>query len=204
MPGNKLTIGNVDIYGIADTVRWSDRPLDETFPSDYPVDWDEQARRYPDTFGEGMTWREDFGCYLVRSQGRTLLVDTGVGPASSAFARNLGHGGELLQKLGSIGVGVEDVDIVVFTHLHPDHVGWNTIEEGGKRLPTFPKARYIVQKADWDAVQGNEASPRRPYVDDMLVPLESVGVLELIDIRAFDPTDAWAHARPHEHRGRIR
>ncbi len=131
---------------------------------------------YP-TAGEGLSGYADrltadgkvelnFGCYLLRADGRTVLVDTGLGPESS---------GRLMDDLGEAGVATDAVDIVVFTHLHGDHTGWNIDRESGK--PKFERARYLVPKGDWDhyAPQG-----RGSFKRDIL-PLEATGCLDLFD-----------------------
>ncbi|MFE6050448.1 MBL fold metallo-hydrolase [Kitasatospora sp. NPDC056446] len=87
--------------------------------------------------------------WVVRSAGRTVLVDTGVGdgrerPGTPMFHRREGHFPELL----AAGVRPEDVDAVVNTHLHADHVGWNTTGKDGSWVPTFPNAEYYLPAAD--------------------------------------------------------
>ncbi|MFG3292015.1 MBL fold metallo-hydrolase [Streptomyces sp. NPDC048179] len=88
--------------------------------------------------------------WVVRSAGRTVLVDTGVGngrerPGMAPFHRRQG---DFLGRLARVGVRPQDVDVVVNTHLHVDHVGWNTVDAGGEWVPTFPNARYLVPAAD--------------------------------------------------------
>ncbi|MFI8460006.1 MBL fold metallo-hydrolase [Kitasatospora sp. NPDC085464] len=98
--------------------------------------------------------------WVVRSGGRTVLVDTGVGngrerPATPLFHRLEGRFPELL---AAAGVRPEDVDAVVNTHLHADHVGWNTVERAGAWVPTFPNAVYYLPAADrafFDPAAGN-------------------------------------------------
>ncbi|WP_329556590.1 MBL fold metallo-hydrolase [Streptomyces sp. NBC_00696] len=90
--------------------------------------------------------------FVLRSAGTTILVDTGVGndktrPATPAFDR---RSTDFLTRLASAGVLPEDVDLVVNTHLHADHVGWNTRLVDGSWLPTFPNARYLIPRADHD------------------------------------------------------
>ncbi|BDH13019.1 MBL fold metallo-hydrolase [Streptomyces hygroscopicus] len=90
--------------------------------------------------------------WVLRSAGRTILIDTGVGnakerPAMPAFHRlNTGY----LARLAAAGVTPEDVDVVVNTHLHADHVGWNTRLVDGEWVPTFPNAHYLFPRADYD------------------------------------------------------
>ena len=74
-----------------------------------------------------------------------------------------------------------DIDIVILTHLHFDHSGGNTFFQNNMLTPTFPKARYIVQKAEWEkAVNPNERT-RASYIKDNLIPIKEAGQLELLD-----------------------
>ncbi|MEU8432706.1 MBL fold metallo-hydrolase [Streptomyces sp. NPDC029216] len=98
--------------------------------------------------------------WVLRGGGRTVLVDTGVGngrerPGSPLFHRRQG---DFMESLAAAGVRPEDVDVVVNTHLHADHVGWNTVDAGGEWVPAFPNARYLIPAAD-DAYFG----PRGGY-----------------------------------------
>ncbi|MFF7993245.1 MBL fold metallo-hydrolase [Kitasatospora xanthocidica] len=88
--------------------------------------------------------------WVVRSGGRTVLVDTGVGdgrerPSTPMFHRREGRFPELL---AAAGVRPQEVDVVVNTHLHADHVGWNTTKEDGGWVPMFPNAEYFLPAAD--------------------------------------------------------
>jgi glyoxylase-like metal-dependent hydrolase (beta-lactamase superfamily II) len=89
----------------------------------------------------------NFGSFLVRGGGRTVLIDSGLG----APARTMGMpgGGELLERLAELGVKREDVEIVVHTHLHSDHCGWNVSGEDDSEL-TFSKAIIFVSRVELD------------------------------------------------------
>ncbi len=113
------------------------------------------------------------------SKGRVVLVDTGVGPADSPFAKNAGLDGRLLAGLRAVGIEPEDVDTVVFTHLHLDHVGWNVVMENGERTVTFPNAKYVIHQEDWDSVHSPEME-RRPFVEECVDPLVEFDALELV------------------------
>jgi glyoxylase-like metal-dependent hydrolase (beta-lactamase superfamily II) len=105
-----------------------------------------------------------------------------MGPSSAPLAALFGQGGQLLDKLAAVGIRPEDVDTVVLGHLHPDHIGWNVLpHEDGYRL-TFPRARYIVHRADWDAFHTPEVQAHFPFpfVDQLITPLQQLGALELI------------------------
>lgn len=116
------------------------------------VDW----HRYPQYLTADGTVMASLGGLLVRRGGRTLLVDTGYGPGPAfegpaAAARGLGpfRGGALLDNLAQLGVAPSDVDTVVVTHVHFDHVGWLVHRDRPGCPPVFPAARYLVAEAEW-------------------------------------------------------
>jgi glyoxylase-like metal-dependent hydrolase (beta-lactamase superfamily II) len=186
MGDGRITVGDVEVSHLYDLVADFPMTLDQLFPTVPAAAWEPYRREYPSLFGPGNTWGYHVGCYVIRAGGRTLLVDTGVGPSGLAMATWLGTAGQLPERLRSAGVSPEDVETVVFTHLHPDHVGWNLLEDGGRYRPTFPRARYVAHRADWDAfhrpeVQQALAGVAGAYVEQALTPLESLGALDLAD-----------------------
>ncbi|MFQ6026450.1 MAG: MBL fold metallo-hydrolase [Dehalococcoidia bacterium] len=185
MPQEKLSIGNVEIVALHD--HEAAMPLEMLFPAVPTADWAPYRQRYPETFQGTDNLRLHFECYLLRSGGRTILVDTGIGGNASnpgtvgAFVN--GVDGKLLTELRQAGVGPEDVDTVFHTHLHPDHVGWNLTYSGGAATPTFPRARYLAHQADWDAFRNPEVQQAFPFSfwEETLGPLESLGLTEAIN-----------------------
>ncbi|MFD8147177.1 MBL fold metallo-hydrolase [Streptomyces sp. NPDC059708] len=125
--------------------------------------------------------------WVLRSGGRTVLVDTGVGngrerPGAPHFHQRQGT---FMEDLAAAGVRPEEVDVVVNTHLHADHVGWNTVDAGGEWVPAFPNARYLIPAAD-DAYFG----PRGGYgggareidrlvYEDSVAPVHRAGQADL-------------------------
>ena len=96
--------------------------------------WAPYQERYPKVFPRPDTWHPHFGGFLIRSQGRTVLVDTGMGstvtnPGAVEMFTG-GQNGYLMEELQSVGVRPEDIDTVFFTHLHPDHVAGATCRIG--------------------------------------------------------------------------
>ena len=121
--------------------------------------------------------------FVIRSQGKTILVDTGVGQWG-LWRFGDGH---LLESLAAIGIAPEDVDYVVPTHLHLDHVGWNTRPlPDGTIVPTFTNARYLFQKLDWDYftapefLNGERVEPSQ-MMKNAVIPLEGTGLMDHID-----------------------
>ena len=186
MSGNSITVGDVEISHLYDLVADFGLTWDQAFPTVPAEAWEPYRREYPSLFGPGNVPHFHAGCYLIRSPGRTILVDTGIGPLSLGMARLLGTSGQLPERLRAAGVSIEDIDTVMFTHLHPDHVGWNLQQDGGRYRPTFPRARYVANRADWDTFQRVEVQQELAviapgYVEQTLTPLKSLGVLDLVD-----------------------
>jgi glyoxylase-like metal-dependent hydrolase (beta-lactamase superfamily II) len=132
----------------------------------------------------------NLGSFVLHSAGRSILVDTGLGPTPGRFMADCGR---LPGEMRGAGVPPEEIDIVLLTHLHGDHVGWNIVGEGDDRKLGFPKARYLAPKVDWDdslAMSSNTtASPedeavRLRRVDAFIQkvqPLQTFGCLDLYE-----------------------
>jgi glyoxylase-like metal-dependent hydrolase (beta-lactamase superfamily II) len=88
-----------------------------------------------------------------------------------------------MADLASKKVRPEDVDLVFLSHLHLDHVGWNTTDQGGMLVPTFPRAGYMVHQADLEHFRRPEiqAAARYPYMERCVEPLVSLGVLDALE-----------------------
>jgi glyoxylase-like metal-dependent hydrolase (beta-lactamase superfamily II) len=115
--------------------------------------------------------------YVVRTPHHTILVDTCVGNDKERPARPSWHmrtDATYMRNLAAAGLKVEDIDYVMCTHLHVDHVGWNTRLENGRWVPTFPKARYLFAKRDYDHFSAENAkAPLPPFVDSVLPIVEA-------------------------------
>lgn len=127
----------------------------------------------------------ELNCLLIRHGDELALVDTGLGtnlpPRQLETVWGLTTGPRLLDKLAAIGLAPEDITCVVNTHLHIDHCGGDTIEAAGRLQPTFPRARYLVQRQEWlDCNSPNERT-RGSYFPELLQPLVEGGQLELLD-----------------------
>ncbi len=181
MSNHSLTVGNVEIVSLQDVaVERFPMPLSEIYPTVTAEQWQPFRERYPETFSGEDGWRIDVACYLVRSAGRTILVDTGAGPATTGFSIWCETAGTLLDRLREAGVREDEVDEVLLSHLHWDHVGWNVLGEGADTRLTFPNARYRVHEADWETFHKPEvqAAAPFPFVEELVTPLERLGALE--------------------------
>jgi glyoxylase-like metal-dependent hydrolase (beta-lactamase superfamily II) len=173
-----IIIGEVEITALTD-VEGPFFRLNQLFPGVRAAQWAPYFERYPWAFADAHTLYGRVGCYLLRAPGHTLLVDTGIGPGA------MGMRGRLLEDLARNGVAPEDVDTVFLTHLHGDHVGWSLESDGG---PTFTRARYVTQEAEWEAAE--------PYLRRAMSSLEDLGVLKLIDGEAFLTAELTAIPTP--------
>lgn len=118
---------------------------------------------------------------LVRTGKHTLLVETGMGNKLPEKMQQIYHPPELLlQGLAQAGVRPEEITIVINTHLHFDHCGWNTVRRHGQVEPTFPNARYYVQKGEWEHGIRQLERDRVSYISDNYDPLVRSGQMQLL------------------------
>ncbi|QIQ01271.1 MBL fold metallo-hydrolase [Streptomyces liangshanensis] len=130
------------------------------------------------------------GSFLVRGGGRTILVDSGVGngkpyPDVPPLDR---LSTPYLEHLAALGVRPEDVDLVINTHLHPDHIGWNTMWEDGAWRPTFPNATYLLPRTEVDLLSAMAEDPGRPDPLGLVPAFRDSVVPVLRDAR----TEVWS------------
>jgi glyoxylase-like metal-dependent hydrolase (beta-lactamase superfamily II) len=123
--------------------------------------------------------------FVVRTDGMTILIDTCTGEGKNrARPRFHQRTWPWLERLTAAGVKPESVDIVMCTHLHVDHVGWNTRLENGKWVPTFPNARYLIARKEWEYWQHESRSEGLTrtgnYIADSVMPVFAAGQADLI------------------------
>ena len=173
MAAQKITVGNVEITSLSDGEMEFD--LCNFFPSIPGEEWNP----YEHHLTPKHKVRFNLACFLVRSDGCTILVDTGLGPRPTD-GPDPGWG-RLLEYFKQNGLQPEDIDMVVFTHAHRDHVGWNLASEDGTHRPTFPNARYWMSRLDWEACHRPELTERYLNAPQCVWPLEGLGLIELME-----------------------
>ena len=190
---DRLQLGRATVTRVYETEF--DIPT-STFAETTPEDWHDNADLLIPTFvdAEAQRWRVIMQSWVVKVDGLTVVVDTGAG--NDRVRPNLpplaGLHTDFLGALSRAGVQPEDVDVVINTHLHTDHVGWNTrsarragaqrpgISSDGSWVPTFPNARYLIPEADYRhfAPDGpGSTDAMRIVFDDSVTPVE--GQMEL-------------------------
>jgi glyoxylase-like metal-dependent hydrolase (beta-lactamase superfamily II) len=162
-----LTFGDVTVTRAVESVGSIGMTPDQFFPGTDAAAWDGQEHHLRPHFLESdgpttmeSTARVAMQTWVLRSGGRTVLIDTAIGndkdrPDVPGWSRLQTP---FLARLAAIGVAPEDVDVVVNTHLHADHIGWNTRLVDGDWLPTFPNAQYLMPQEDldfWDPATGS-------------------------------------------------
>jgi len=121
-------------------------------------------------------------CLLIRDGKQTVLVETGIGSKlnekSQAIHKNQVR---LMKDFEEAGVSPDEVDIVINTHLHFDHCGWNTYYKDGKAVATFPRAKYYVQRGEVEHAHEQHERDRVSYLTDNYDPLIESGQMVLLD-----------------------
>lgn len=124
-------------------------------------------------------------CLLIKTGSKNILIDTGYGTKLSDKQRhhiNAESGDPLGISLAEHGLTAQDIDLVIFSHLHFDHAGGATHRNAaGELVPTFPRAEYVVQRREWMNATAHLPELRGAYNDDDLEPLQASGRLRLID-----------------------
>ena len=193
-------IGNLKIGRIIELVQ--DFPAREFFPDTTLEDW---APHREWLIAEGaLNSATDsillpMQSYMVRTSHHTILVDTCIGndkhrPTRPAWNQKTDD--NYMQGLAALGVSVEDIDFVMCTHLHHDHVGWNTRLVDGHWVPTFPNAKYLMSKKELDIFREHDDPAASPSLNDSVLPVIESGQAELITSDYALDDEVWLEPTP--------
>ena len=149
----------------------------------------------PDRLAENRPWMREAGAldaedmlilcfqsYIVETPHHTILIDSCIGNHKPRPRPkwNMKTDDTYMRALASAGFSVEDIDFVMCTHLHVDHVGWNTRLEGGRWVPTFPNARYVFERAEFDYWTEQNAKTPAPAFGDSVLPVVEARRAEIV------------------------
>ena len=124
-----------------------------------------------------------FQSYVVKTPHHTILIDSCIGndkPRPGRPKWNMKTDDTYARALAAAGISVGDIDYVMCTHLHVDHVGWNTRLENGRWVPTFPKAKYVFGKTEFDYWVGVHAKTPVPVIEDSVMPIVEAKRCEIV------------------------
>ena len=200
-------IGQIVIQRIVESICTAFEPL-SFFPETSPDDW---ARH--------RTWMEPraldpvsgnlvlpIQAFLVRTRRHTILIDTCVGHDKSRPQRLFWHMKKFdtfLPRLAAAGVRPEDVDYVTCTHLHSDHVGWNTQLRDGRWVPTFPNAKYIFARSEWEGFEALHRKHPQPQFLDSVLPIMEARQAELVSGDFALDDEVWLEPTPGHTPGHV-
>jgi glyoxylase-like metal-dependent hydrolase (beta-lactamase superfamily II) len=188
---NSIELGDVTITRVMEYFGPVDMSPETFFPDSPDGAWQRNEHWLAPDFVDPQTnvCVSAIQTWLLRSEGKTILIDTGVGnhkerPYSPVWSH---LNTDFLGNLARAGVRPEDVDLVVNSHLHVDHVGWNTYLDDRSWVPTFPNATYLMPRADFDF--WNPANDHRPRLgrgnqnvfEDSVAPVHQAGQTLLWD-----------------------
>ena len=161
----------------------------------------------PEVLAENRPWMQDAGAidasdvlilcfqsYIVKTPHHTILIDSCIGNDKPRPLRpkwNMKTDGTYMRALATAGFSVEDIDYVMCTHLHVDHVGWNTRLENGRWVPTFPNARYVFAKGEFDYWTEQNAKAEVAAFADSVLPVVEAKRAEIVR----DDFEIGDHAR---------
>ena len=189
-------IGDVKITRVVE----SEGPWDGTFI--LPNGTAENVRKesdwlYPAFSDQDGKLRMAIQALVIESQGERIIVDTCIG---NDKVRSNPEWNKLqlpfLQDLQKIGCSRDAVDRVICTHLHIDHVGWNTMLKDGKWVPTFPNAKYLIGGTEWDFFSRATDPFLKDPVDDSVRPVMAEGMSELVDDGYRITDEVWLESTP--------
>lgn len=184
MPYDTLTIGHIDVLALLDGDRELDGTIEEFFPDAPPEALLAFRDHAPGVYGDRGGWRLRVRAWLIRHPGGLVLVDTGVGRRGAPGPGWFGAEGAVLEVLHETGTPPDAIDTVVLTHVHDDHIGGAVVfDDDGQPLPAFPRARYLLQRADreWQAELAREDEEDATIDSVLLQPLERSGQLVLLE-----------------------
>ena len=196
---NQRAIGNLQIARVMELVQ--DFPAREFFPDTTAQDW---APHRDWMIADGALTADDnillpMQSYVVRTSHHTILLDTCIGNHKERPARPAWHqktDSTYLDNLAALDLSPADIDYVMCTHLHHDHVGWNTRLVDGRWVPTFPNARYLMSKKELDIFREHDDPAASPSLNDSVLPVVESGQAELISSDYALDDEVWLESTP--------
>ena len=193
---NRWTIGDVRVTRVVE----SEMPWDGTFLLPEATAENvtkERSWLYPMFADDAGLLRMSIHAFVVESRGKRILIDTCVGNDKQRPVPEWDRQQwPFLTALAEAGCSRESIDAVVCTHLHLDHVGWNTVLQNGRWAPTFPNASYLIGGTEWDFFSTTEEPLLKGPVDDSVRPVVAEGRALLVDAGHRITDEVWLESTP--------
>ena len=175
---NLLKIGDINITGLSDGPNVIDPTI--LFPETPLEAWEPYYDIFPEFF-HGKHFKVNLGTFVISNNDSSIVVDTGLGPHGDMFGTSVP--GLLIQYFKNNNISFDSIDKVFLTHLHGDHYGWNYREDLDDRPPTFPNAKYMVNRLDWDHWLSEKMLSDDPNdsLRRSVLPLLDDGLLDLME-----------------------
>ena len=143
--------------------------------------------------------------FIIRAPGFTAIVDTCVGNDKDRGGRAPFHMMQttFLDDLKAAGVTPESVDLVICTHLHVDHVGWNTRLDSGHWVPTFPRARHLFARREWEHWSSESEDDSKRIMADSVTPVLDAGLADLVAMDHRVSSELWLEPTPGHTPGHV-
>jgi len=193
---NRWKIGEVVVTRVVE----SETPWDGTIL--LPEATAENVRKerdwlYPTFTNEDGLLHMSVHAFIIESRGKRIVVDTCIGNDKERIIPEWTHRHwPFLINLEEAGYTRESVDLVLCTHLHVDHVGWNTMLQAGRWVPTFPNATYLIGGTEWDFFSRAEEPFLKGPVDDSVRPIIGEGLSRLVDDGHRLTEEVWLESTP--------
>lgn len=193
-------IGDITLQPIVESIC-TDFDALGFYPETTPADWQHHGTWMkpraldPDTGNIVLTIQS----FLLRTAHHTILVDTCVGDHKSRPQRphwDMLKLNTFLPRLAEAGVAPQQIDYVMCTHLHGDHVGWNTQLRDGRWVPTFPNARYIFARREWEAYEALHRTTPQVHWADSVLPVMEAGQADLVSNDYALDDQVWLEPTP--------
>jgi glyoxylase-like metal-dependent hydrolase (beta-lactamase superfamily II) len=207
LPGSRgmkqKSIGDITISRVID-LETNEHPYQNWFPDLVEADFEAHREQFEPIFFDFDIKRFTFSlhAFVVKTDKHTIVVDTCVGNDKTRQARkhfNMRDDARFMNELAAAGVHPEEVDYVMCTHLHGDHVGWNTRLENGEWVPTFPNAKYLFSDKEidfWSNIP-DDRNHYNAYRDSVLPVIESGNALTVKTDHGIDDSVWLVPAEGH-------
>jgi glyoxylase-like metal-dependent hydrolase (beta-lactamase superfamily II) len=171
---HRLTLGDFELTAVSDgTYRLDGGAFFGVVPK---VMWEKKVKADAENYVP-----VGLNSVVVRTGQHTVLIETGIGnKLPERLIKIFGQPAKLLDNLNSVGISPEDIDVVINSHLHFDHCGWNTMIKDGRIVPTFPKAKYYAPEGEWQHGRLQLERDAISYMSENYDPLIKTGRMELL------------------------